>query len=534
MKYLVSFILLISSVGFANDVETILGPIAIQNGGREKPFDTFARESLQLLSGKRDFQNKSAVEVVMTMLLIPQHWNETPFIQITRSDVKEAVQLDTKRSLFSPDELMKKTDRLTLIFQAVHEKRKAEEKLNPYDQAVQTLENQLFLYKSIITGSVLKLVPPASGNSWLSIDEAPAELKETFETVVKAFVATIQSGDSQELNKSVNAFVSQARAINPLGYPSETKLAREVHYNHFHPFLKAWIFYLVAALLFLSFMIRNLKMLLTLGWASAITGFLLHLYGFILRIYITERPPVSNMYETVIWVSFGAMVFGMFFAWKLKRPVVVLASSIVCVLCLILADLAPAVLDESLNPLQPVLRSNLWLIVHVLTITLSYAAFFVAFVLGDIGLVWSLKDNPKVQNNIQEIATAIYRCMQVGVVLVAAGTILGGVWADYSWGRFWGWDPKETWALIVLLGYIAILHGRLAGWLKTFGFVASSVVAFLLVIMAWYGVNFVLGAGKHTYGFGGGGVMYVTAFAVAHLIFVAFVATVRHGRLSSG
>ncbi len=102
---------------------------------------------------------------------------------------------------------------------------------------------------------------------------------------------------------------------------------------------------------------------------------------------------------------------------------------------------------------------------------------------------------------VKPLSNFIYRAMQVGVLLIAAGTILGGVWADYSWGRFWGWDPKEVWALITLLVYLIPLHGRFAGWVSTFGLVAASVVCFLSVIMAWYGVNFVLGVGLHSYGF---------------------------------
>jgi ABC-type transport system involved in cytochrome c biogenesis permease subunit len=123
--------------------------------------------------------------------------------------------------------------------------------------------------------------------------------------------------------------------------------------------------------------------------------------------------------------------------------------------------------------------------------------------------------------------------MQIGVVLVAAGTILGGVWADYSWGRFWGWDPKETWAFITLLGYLAVLHGRLAGFIKNFQLAACAIVTFSLVIMAWYGVNFVLGAGLHSYGFGAGGVEYVTGFVVLHLLYVAYVSTVRYTKSKS-
>ena len=108
-------------------------------------------------------------------------------------------------------------------------------------------------------------------------------------------------------------------------------------------------------------------------------------------------------------------------------------------------------------------------------------------------------------SKIKPLSNFIYRAMQVGVLLIAAGTILGGVWADYSWGRFWGWDAKEVWALVTLLVYLVPLHGRFAGWVNTFGLVMASVICFLSVLMAWYGVNFLLGVGLHAYGFTKGG-----------------------------
>ena len=119
---------------------------------------------------------------------------------------------------------------------------------------------------------------------------------------------------------------------------------------------------------------------------------------------------------------------------------------------------------------------------------------------------------------IKPLSNFIYRAMQVGVLLIAAGTILGGVWADYSWGRFWGWDPKEVWALITLLVYLIPLHGRFAGWVNTFGLVVASIVCFLSVIMAWYGVNFVLGVGLHSYGFVEGGSQGVMSMIIAGVL----------------
>ena len=132
-------------------------------------------------------------------------------------------------------------------------------------------------------------------------------------------------------------------------------------------------------------------------------------------------------------------------------------------------------------------------------------------------LLWRYMRNPVAARADRPMHFWLYRVIQLGVLLLAAGTILGGVWANYSWGRFWGWDPKETWALIALLCYILTLHGRLAGWWTQFGLVVASVVCFLAVLMAWYGVNFVLGKGLHSYGFGIGGENYVGAFVLADL-----------------
>jgi ABC-type transport system involved in cytochrome c biogenesis permease subunit len=258
-------------------------------------------------------------------------------------------------------------------------------------------------------------------------------------------------------------------------------------------------------------------------------GFLLHTFGFILRCYLAGRPPVSNMYESVVWVSFGAVVFGMIFEIIKRQKFAAFGAAMIGTLCLIVADLSPNILDASIHPLEPVLRSNLWLTVHVLTITLSYSAFFLALLMGDVGLFFFLK-GPRAKG--EEIAEATYRVVQVGTVLLAAGTILGGVWADYSWGRFWGWDPKETWALIALLGYLAVLHAKKGGFVRNFGFLGGCIVAFSLVMMAWYGVNFVLGVGLHSYGFGGGGTPYVATFVAVHLVYVAFAVTVHRQRVS--
>jgi cytochrome c-type biogenesis protein CcsB len=292
----------------------------------------------------------------------------------------------------------------------------------------------------------------------------------------------------------------------------------EVAYNHWVPFRFAWVLMLLAAL--------SMMLHMGLGWRTFSVGALVAYgfaltamaVGFALRIAISGRPPVSNMYESVIYVGFGVAIFGLIFELIYRTKYILTAAAAVSTIALVLADNCPAILDPSLRPLEPVLRSNFWLILHVMTITLSYAAFALAMGIADITLGYFLAGSDH-RNAIASLNRFTYKAIQVGVLLLAAGTILGGVWADYSWGRFWGWDPKEVWALVALLGYLCVLHARYAGWVGQRGLAALSVACFALVVMAWYGVNFVLGAGLHSYGFGDGGAGWVYTAVFLQLLY---------------
>ena len=184
---------------------------------------------------------------------------------------------------------------------------------------------------------------------------------------------------------------------------------------------------------------------------------------------------------------------------------------------------------KQFSPLQPVLRDNFWLTIHVLTIVSSYAAGALAWGLGILSLGHYLLGSyttgtagrTRPPEACNELAGYIYKAMQVAVILLAAGTILGGLWADVSWGRFWGWDPKEVWALVSLLAYLVVLHGRYAGWIGNFGLAAGAVLGAAVIGMSWYGVNFLLGAGLHSYGFGKGGQTEFFIFLIANFLLLA-------------
>jgi len=517
--------------------------LPVQDGGRLKPYDTFAREALQLVYGRQTYQGRPAVAIVTTWLLAPQLWDGHKFVQIQHSGLKTSLDLPTTQKYFTPNELVT-NGRLGLVFQELAARRENKEKLNPYYQAVQRLENQLATYQLIRGGLAPHVVPPKEGDKWLAVGELQGSARDQFMLVTRAFISALPGASaileqkkaegeeaadiaSVQLSQAVDDFIRLARAENPELYPKALPIQIEVHLNSFHPFMWSWILYLLAACALGFAWGSSRPAWFRWGWALTWLAFILHTYGFGLRVYLTGRPPVSNMYETVIWVAWGSILFAMMFEYFNRRIYVLLSGAVVAVLCLVTADLAPVVLDRSIQPLEPVLRSTLWLTVHVLTITISYANFFLAWALGMLGLFFILKGESVNSERIRGMTHTAYRSIQVGVVLLAAGIILGGVWADYSWGRFWGWDPKETWALIALLGYLAMLHGRLIGLIQNFGFLVCSIVTMSLVIMAWYGVNFVLGAGLHSYGFGAGGVEYVSGFVLLQLIYVGYVAYVR-------
>ncbi|MBC7419466.1 MAG: cytochrome c biogenesis protein CcsA [Bdellovibrio sp.] len=523
---------------FAKDGEQIRY-LPVQDAGRIKPFDTFAKETLELIYGKKSYketEDKPSIKaqwVVLTWMLAPESWVARPLFEVKHHELLEQLGLSKERKHFTGKELFE-SEKFANLMQDLQNKRETKEKLTPYYQALQRIENQFFVFREMASGRLLKVYPVPEKDAWLSVAELPTEAQAAFleisksvanhlGLVVQANVTEEQKKQvAQQLDQAVKQFEALALKSDTAKYSASHKVETEVAYNDLHPFRWAYSFYLLASLVLLFIWIRNLQKGMPIAWTLLAIGFIIHTLGFAFRVYLAERPPVSNMYETVIWASWGAVLFSVILEINYRFKVMLLAGSLMGLFALIVADSAPAILDPSLQPLEAVLRSNYWLIVHVMTITISYAAFLLAFGLGDLGMIYYVIDPIKHEDKIQKITTGVYRAMQIGVAFLAPGIILGGVWADYSWGRFWGWDPKETWALIVLLGYIIVLHARLVGWLKNFGMLASGVITFSLVIMAWYGVNFVLGAGLHSYGFGAGGIEYVVVFVALHLLFVGY------------
>ncbi len=502
--------------------------IPIQGGGREKPYFTYATETLQTLTGRatyRDGERKiPAMEAIFDIGFHPHAWGERPLILIDYKPLKEAIGLPTDRKLFSLSELAANEglkERVAEVEKLLGDP--AKPKLNREQTEVSEITARVRLAHALMEGNAFAFVPHPSGPVWLPVAfVAKAYPNAGGEAVAQGWTElgnAFLKGDDTAFRSAAGKFASGLSALRPDAYPSADVMKLETVYGKAHPFRWAWLLYALAAIVLWVTTLWARSGGYRIAWGLISIGFVLQIAGFVARIIIGGRGPVTNMYESVIWAAFGTILFAMILEAIYRSRYMFLGATPVAVVCLILADTQTTILKPSIDPLAAVLRNNFWLSTHVTSITLSYAAFALALGVGHIVLGKVFFRRPV----SAALYNYLYRSLQIGVLLLAIGTILGGVWANVSWGRFWDWDPKETWALIALLGYLAILHGRIAGWWKGFGLAVGSVLAFQSVLMAWYGVNFVLGEGLHSYGFGTGGFPAVLAYVIAEVVFVALV-----------
>lgn len=508
-----------------------LQELAVQLDGRKKPLDTVAKETVAQIHGKTSYQSADGAKInylqtYLSLWFNNRDWNQEPFVLFSYRPLKEQLGLDGDRKYFSFSELLE--SELGAVILQAREKQEDDVTLSRDEREALTVENRLALMVATVGDKQLPLVPHPSDlkGTWVGIEQADRYYDTAQITSVQNYYQDLKQTYRQnpQDETSLGAIASQLNTalatLSPNVYPESATLAREVRFYGLHPFAKAWILY---GLAFIVMLLVTLFNPLDFYWGAVgifTTGLLIHGYGFLERMQIAGRPPVTNMYESVIWVGFGISAIALLFEFIYRARYYLLAAAPLSIVCLIMADSLPAILDPSIKPLVPVLRDNFWLSIHVPTITLSYASFALAFGLGHI-LLANYLFAPSTKKRLRSLSKWNYGVLQVGVLLLTTGIILGGIWAHFSWGRFWGWDPKETWALIALMCYVVPLHGRLVGWLADFGMAVTSVVSFNAVLMAWYGVNFVLGTGLHSYGFGtGGSTVFIAGFVALDLLFV--------------
>ena len=448
--------------------------VPVLHNGRIKPFDAFARQTLKTISGSERWKGEDATSVLLEAMKNPASLNKNKWIRIDYEELKSHLGLPKDRRTFSLSELEEAFPKVEALVKSAKSKRDRDERPSKLEQKSELLYTQIRTVRSLISGESLKEYPAAGA--------------------------------------------------------SEFKINTEVLYLNAKPFQRAAFAYFLGFLLLTLFPAGGGKKQSTghwLGLLAVVLALLLHTLGIAARIIVLSRPPVSNMYESMIFMNWALMAFAAIFSLLKKNATALTTGAFVSAVVMLYGDLLP--IDASLEVLVPVLRSNYWLSVHVMTVVSSYGAFGLAMALGHRHLLASRfgKFSKKEET---ESADLIYRVIQLGVILIGTGTFLGGVWANESWGRFWGWDPKETWALITFLGYLAVVHLVYTKKMSSFALALCSVLGFLLVLMTWYGVNFVLGRGLHSYGAGTGGMNWVIYYLIFEAVFVGFILS----RRSSG
>lgn len=452
--------------------------IPTQAGGRVKPYLVLANESIKFLSAK-GYKTLSASKSDIFCSILFNSKNKIKFsypVLVEHVDTKKLLGLSDDEKFISGQTLVDSEPLLRSEVLRLKEN-------NSYKKDLNKLYNRLDLYKKIVSGEALTVF---RDGKWTPISR--------FYDVPDSELVTIIDQSKKDFDKT-----------------QSSNYLLELTYFKSHIFSYCMLVVLIA--IFLTVLARSLKP----GVIVSLIAVLIQIIGMTMRVLISGRAPITNMYETVMFSGFGALVIALILLIFKKERVFLLAGLGYNLLCLFMMMFSGGMLSESISPLVPVLRDNFWLSTHVTTIILSYAALALTWLVANMALV-KLRLGKMTKKDYRAHEKLIYTCMKVGIVLLAAGIILGGVWADYSWGRFWGWDPKETWSLIVLLFYMAIMHGKYSSWIDTHRFVVLSAAGFMTVMMAWFGVNYILAAGLHSYGFSEGGAIFLGAFFAIQII----------------
>ncbi|TNF37590.1 MAG: hypothetical protein EP329_02705 [Deltaproteobacteria bacterium] len=394
---------------------------------------------------------------------------------------------------------------------------------SPRYKALIGLAQQFYALDQDKQASLMTIVPPrgdASDTKWRTpweiVTEGGTDWQNAMLVDLEDAIAAYEAQDGAGFATHMAAFQTGVRAHVTGAVMSESVASLEVTYNRVDFFKWSIILYILAfVLLAFSWLVWQKKLRIGAGTVLAI-GVAAHLAGVVMRVIIMERPPVSNLYESVVFVGLIGAMAGLAIEWR-RRDGIGILIGVISGATMQFMGFSYASEGDTMGMLVAVLDSNFWLATHVLTITIGYGAVVVASVIGHIYLVQRVvrpDDKAKLRATLKN---------GLGVSLVALffavlGTILGGIWADQSWGRFWGWDPKENGALLICLWLLILLHGRIGGILKDLGFAVGLVLANLTVAAAWFGVN-LLSVGLHSYGFTSGVAMGLLIFCIAEVAF---------------
>lgn len=505
--------------------------LAVQHEGRTMPLNTFGTEIVVEVTGRDTYERYQPLNLLFAWTWQPEAWRDEPMVLVGHPALQKQLGLPGDAKRFRYDELMNNQALMAQIM-AVEQGALRSPNLTAEQQAslqtVAQVGQRLKILKAAFEGDLIRLVPPIGNpdGAWVTVADIdaqpnlPVEARQKIQASWVAMREAFLAGDKEGFRAAAKDIKASLEGLQSPAYPSPRAINVEVLYNLVHPFRYGWYFTLAAMLVGLVRLVYDRKWLRYIAWMLLIDGFALLTMGLAMRWIFGGHAPVATMYESLVFMGWGVVAIGIVTMIVVRQKAALPIVAAVATAILAVGDMAP--LQSTAGVLMPALTGTMWLSFHVKTIMLAYSAFALAMGLGHVQSILLVRRASDPQRTAA-LGRLLYGMTLFGVVLLTAGIIFGAIWAGKAWGRYWGFDPKETWSLITLLGYMVVLHGRRAGWFGAFGLAISSILCFLLVIMTYYGVNFVLGEGLHSYGRGSGGQLWVGLYALLEIVFVGGV-----------
>jgi len=489
------------------------------NQGRMKPLDTLTSQVIAKITRKSSFMGLNANQLFLRMMIQPNEYQNKDMIKVGHPKISKILHkpTDTKYLKFS-DFFEKNGDGYLLYEEVSTASRKKPAQRSQYDKELLKVDERVNISYMVYTGSLFKIFPKPndSNNLWLSPIDAIQNLSEKdskmaqliifnyFDSVGKA----LDSNNWTKADEALNIIKQYQKKFGSEVLPTDSQIDIEVIYNHLGIFGKLIPLYLIVGLilLILSFIhilkrSFNLKLYTKIVLSMIVLGFAIHTIGLGVRWYISGHAPWSNAYESIVYISWATLLAG--FLFMKNSPITLASTAILSGVLLFVAHLNW--LDPQITTLMPVLKSY-WLMIHVAVITASYGFLglgaLLAFVTFTLYILKTKNNQENIEKSIKELTKINEMSLIIGLILLTVGNFLGGVWANESWGRYWGWDSKETWAAVTILIYSVVLHLRFVPKLKSiFIYNIASLVAYSSVLMTYFGVNFYL-SGLHSYAAG--------------------------------
>lgn len=503
------------------------GQVPINYEGRTMPLDTLARMSLKILHGSEtleiDGKRVPPAQWLLDVMAKPDAAMNYPIFRIDNPEVLSAIGLNSGQKFFSFDELLAAKEKLQPQIDHAFAVQNDEDAVAADVTTRKFIElgQHLTLYIKLNQLEGLYLVPPIEGRTqWQSVGEAVKAMGQsgTAPDSLRSFMLLLENyhdGKVADFNATLGSYLGTLERV----LPTQGKIDYEATFNRFDPFGMCMMLYVTVLLLGIASWLFLPRALGLAALTLMCVTFLLHTFGLVSRIYISGRPPVTNLYSASIFIAWGAVALsiGLEIVWRNGIGSVVGAT--LGFGSLLLAQ-ALSLDGDTMHQLRAVLDTNFWLATHVVVITLGYASTFLAGFLAILFIVLGLFTSKLDDDLRRSMTRMVYGIVCFALLFSFVGTILGGIWADQSWGRFWGWDPKENGAILIVVWNAIILHARWGGLVRQRGLMVLAVFGNIVTSWSFFGTN-MLGVGLHSYGFMDKAFPILLAFMLIQIGFMA-------------